>query len=58
MRRLLSGLALALLSLSTAAVALADDERPRSTVSRPGEHPKRELILLVGGLDSSASDST
>ncbi|MBI3522428.1 MAG: hypothetical protein HY071_04920 [Chloroflexi bacterium] len=39
-------------------VALAGDDTPRSTISRPVPNaPKRELILLVGGLDSYASDS-
>lgn len=56
-------LALPLL-LSTGAVASADDGRPAQTVERATElpprrvAPERELILLVGGLGSSAHDAT
>ncbi len=59
MRTLLGALALALplVGATMSLVALAD-ERPRSTVARPVEGPKKELILLVGGLDSEPSDKT
>jgi len=59
MRTLLGALALALplVGATTSLVALAD-ERPRSTVTRPVDGPKKELILLVGGLDSEPSDKT
>jgi len=46
-----------LLGAAAPVVALAD-ERPRSTVTRPVDGPKKELILLVGGLDSEPSDKT
>lgn len=56
-------LALSLL-LSLGAAASADDGRPARTVGRATELPPRraatdrELVLLIGGLGSSASDAT
>jgi len=56
-------LALPLL-LSLGAAASADDGRPARTVERATELPprrattERELVMLVGGLGSSASDAT
>jgi len=59
MRTLVHALVLALPMLSAASpLAALADERPRSTVTRPVDGPKKELILLVGGLDSEPSDKT